>query len=209
MTIESRYNDLLNEIPTGPYYASASNVIPYSNKPTNIITATQFPNSIFLILVNGIQSGIVTTDVNGSANFYAQLPRGDVTIELQKEYSTEVIKTYVTTREYATWLMAVAEQFNTLDTATDAALNSFYLAKAGPTDIDLAHGVLLQYPNIKNAELEAYREILQLVRQSMRQFAGRLSGKYGVVSALTQVNPLILERYKDGPRWVLGYDILS
>jgi hypothetical protein len=208
MTTEARYLDLLAGIPTGSYYSSTGVVIPYNNRPTQLRLVTIYPNTKFLILVNDVNSGMVLTDVNGNAIINVQLPLGDITIELQREFSTEKIKAYVTTREYSNWLAAIAEQFESLDDSTTTALNTFYLDKAGSTDIDLAHGVLLQFPNESVAELDAYRETLQLVRQSMRYFAGRLSGKYGVVAALTQINPIVFERFKDGPRWILGYDLI-
>lgn len=206
MTTETRYLDLLNNIVGGPFYASEGNILPYRSGLTEFKIITNFVNEEFLILINNIQSGIVTTDINGVATFNLMLPLGETLLELDRKNSTNKIKAYITTREYAVWYAAIAEQLETIDDSIESTLKSFYLAEVGTVDIDLAHGVMLLYPNESVAELEAYREMLQLIRQSTRQFAGRLSGKYATIAAITQINPLIFDRYKSGPRWVLGYD---
>ena len=208
MTTETRYRDLLSIIPGGPFYASAGHVLPYRSGPTELRLITDTPNTNYLILINGVHSGIITTDSGGNSTFEIQLPLGDIELEFQREFSTDKLISYVTTRQYGVWYASIAESLEGIDDSIESTLNSFYLAEAGATDINLAHGVPLQYPNDFNAGLEAYRESLQLVRQSYRQFGGRLSGKYGIVAALTQVNPLILDRSNAGPRWILGYQLL-
>ena len=208
MTTETRYTNLLDAIVGGPYYDPQGIILPFRSGPTQLRILTPYLNTNFLILINNINSGIVTTDIDGTAVFSIVLPLGELVLELLREGTTTKLKTYLTVRETAVWHAALAEQFESIDDSIDSTLNSFYLAEAGPVDIDLAHGVVLRYPNDTPAELEAYREILQLVRQSTRQYTGRLSGKYGIVAALTQINPYIFERYKTGPKWVLGYDLL-
>jgi hypothetical protein len=208
MTTETRYLDILNAIVGGPYYDPQGNILPFRSGLTTLQLLTEFPNTQFLITINGVQSGIIITDANGNATFGIQLPLGELLLEFQRENSTDTIRSYFTVRETAVWHAALAEQFELIDDSIDSTLNSFYLAQAGSVDIELAHGVLLRYSNEAQAELEAYREILQLVRQSTRQFTGRLSGKFGIVSALTQINPIILNRTKSGPRWILDYDQL-
>jgi hypothetical protein len=213
MTDETRYLDSLGVIPKGPFYDSEGNIVPYrgpreygSLTPLRLIT--NFPNERFLILINDVQFGIVTTDSNGNAIFELPFPLGDIELILQREFSTDKIRVILTTREFAVWLASIATSIEDIDDFSDETLNSFYLAFAGAEDLELAHGVPLITPNEFSADADTYREILQLVRQSFRQFAGRTGGKFGVVGAVTQVNPLILKRYKQGPRWVLGYDQL-
>ena len=208
MTTETRYRDLLNAIVSGPYYDPQGNVLPFKDSPTQLRILTSFLNEQFLISINGVFNGFVTTSSNGNAIFDIQLPLGELVLILQKQNSISKIVSYLSVRETAVWHAALAEQYEVIDNSIDSTLNSFYLAEAGSTDIDLAHGVVLQYPNETVAELEAYREMLQLIRQSTRQFTGRMSGKFGVISALTQINPLIIDRTKTGPRWILGYDHL-
>jgi hypothetical protein len=208
MTTETRYADLLGNIPRGVFYDPNGFIIPHRSGPTQLRLITNSPNSVYKILINTVDGGQVTTDVNGNAIFSITLPKGEVVLELQRQNSTDKIISYLTVRDSATILAAIAEQIENIDDSIDSTLNSFYLERAESNDIDLAHGLVLQYPNEAAAELEAYREMLQIVRQGERQFGGRLSGKFAAVAALTQVNPLILNRAVDGPRWILGYDEL-
>lgn len=121
---------------------------------------------------------------------------------------TDKITSIVTTREYAIWLASISQELEGIDRSVENTLKSFYLEQVLSNDIDLAHGVPLITPNEFSADIDTYREILQLIRQSFRQFAGRTSGKYAVIAAITQVNPLFFSRYKSGPRWVLGYQLV-
>ncbi len=209
MTTETRFQDIINGIVTGPFYDPQGIIIPF-NAPavTTLRLETAILNTTFLILVNDVQRGFVVTDGNGAAVFDVLLPKGDIDIILQREFSTDFVRAIITTRDTAVWHAAVADQIENIDDSVEATLDSFYLAKAKATDINLVHGVLLNNPNESNASLEAYRETLQLVRQSFRQFGGRTAGKFGIVAAITQVNPLIFDRSKAGPRWVLGFDDL-
>ena len=208
MTTETRYKDLLGNIPKGDFYDANGFILPHRDGSTTFRLVTEFPNDTFRILINSVDNGIVTTDVNGNAIFDIILPKDEVVLELQRQNSIDKIISYFTVRDSATIIAAIAEQIEGIDDSIDNTLDSFYLARAGSGDIDLAHGLILQYPNAAIAELEAYREMLQIVRQAERQFGGRLSGKYAVIAALTQVNPFILDRYITGPRWILGYDKL-
>ena len=208
MTTETRFTELLSQIPRGSFYENIGNVIPFRSGTTTLRLQTNVPNTNFLILINDVQSGITTTDLNGEALFDIHLPLGDLVVELQQEFSINKIKAYITTREFGVWYGSYAEQLEKIDDHIDTTLNSYYLAKAGTTDIDLAHGVRLLTPNEFGADLDAYREILQFMRQAFRQFGGRLSGKRAVVAAITQVNPLIYFRNATAPRWILGFQEL-
>jgi len=204
MTTETRYTDLGSYVPAGQFYDAIGNVIPYRSGNTQLRLLTNNPNTTYQIFVNDIESGFVTTDVNGNAIFELHLPLGDVVVELHQEASENKVTAYVTTKDFSVWHAAIAEQAEVIDDYIESTLKAFRLAEAGSTDIDLAHGVRLLTPNEFGADLETYREILQFMRQAFRQFGGRLSGKRAVVAAITQVNPLIFSRSINAPRWILG-----
>lgn len=208
MTTETRFIDLLGEFPLGPQYDAQGDITPFRNSTTELSLVTSLSNTTFQIIVNDIFVGFVTTDVNGNALFDVILPLGDIELRLERENSTDKIIAYLTTRNTAVWLAAVAVELENIDDAIDLTLNSHRLEKALSGDIELAHGTRLLLPNDFNAGLEAYRESLQLMRQAFRQFSGRLSAKRAAAAAITQINPLIFDRTKTGPRWVLGFNLL-
>jgi len=203
-----RFNQLTSLIPGGTFYASSGLVIPFRSAPTPFTLETSFSNTRFLVLVNGAQTTFITTDGSGNASFGIQLPLGDCTIEIQREFSTDNVLAYCTTRIYGDWLAAIGDQLKVIDDYTEDTLDAFYLAKAKSTDIDLAHGVPLNTANESGAELEAYRNMLQMIHQALRQYVGMEAGKFEAIAAITGVDPLIFYRYKDGKRWILGYDYL-
>lgn len=209
MTTETRFIDLLGEIPRGNQYDAQGNIIPFNNITTSFSLVTNFPNDIFRILVNDVDKGLVETDANGNALFSVSLPRSDIELILERQNSTDRVIAYLTARDVAVWIAAIAKELEGIDDAIDLTLDSHRLADAASGDIEAAHGARLLTPNDFNADLEAYRESLQLMRQTFRQFAGRLSGKKAAVAAITQVNPLIFDRTKTGPRWVLGFDLTT
>jgi len=208
MTTEARYIETTELVPSGDFYDGIGYIIPYKSNPTSIRLTTNYQNSVFSVYVNEIYKFKVTTDVNGNAVFNVQLPLGDIILELKLDGANAKIVSYLTTRNYSVWHAAHAEAIETIDNYIDSTLKAFRLAEAESTDIDLAHGVRLLTPNEFGAGLEAYREILQNIHQAFRNYGGRLSGKRAIISAITQVNPLIYLRSVDGQRWILGYNKL-
>ena len=144
-----RFDQLTGLIPGGTFYSSNGSVIPYRSGPTPFTLETSFPNTRFLVLVNGAQTIFITTDGTGNAEVGIQLPLGDCTIEVQREFSTDSILAYYTTRAYADWLATIGDQLKLIDDYTADTLAAFYLAHAKSTDIDLAHGVPLTTPMIQ------------------------------------------------------------
>lgn len=208
MTTEARYQDLLNKIPGGEYYSALGIILPFRSSETSFRLITNFPDSRFIVLVNETLNQFITTDSNGNALVDILLPLGDIIIEFQKEGSLEKLIAYVTTKNFAVWYASIAEQLEGIDNSIADTLSAYRLAEAGPTDLNLAHGVRLLTPNEFGADNNTYRNMLDIVKQSFRQFGGRLSGKRGIVASITQVNPLIFDRTKNGPRWILGFDLL-
>lgn len=208
MTTETRYKEITELVPSGGFYDASGYILPYRSGKTSLRLITESPNSNFGIYINEMFVGLVTTDVNGNAIFDIQLPLGDLILELRQEGTSLKIIAYITTKEYSVWHAAHATVMEGVDDYIEATLKAFRLDEAGATDIDLAHGIRLITPNEFDADLETYREILQSMRQAFRCYGGRLAGKYAVISAITQVNPLIFLRSVNAPRWILGINDL-
>lgn len=203
-----RFQQLSSLIPDGSFYSYSGELMPYKSNNTRILIDTEVSLKTFRVLINEVAYGYVTSNFDGILLLNIKLPLGDIVLELQQESSTNKIIKYITTRNFSVWHCAYAEQFTLIDTYNETTLNSFKLEKAGPVDIDLAHGTRLITPNDFSADLESYRDILGFIRQAFRYYNGKLSGNMAAIAAITQVNPLTLYRNLNAPRWILGQNKL-
>jgi hypothetical protein len=206
----NRYRDLLVLVPGGEFYKRSGIVIPYSNKPTDLHIATSKANYSYLVYINGRHTGFVETNANSEAVFSRQLDYLENEINLVDPSTGERFKTYLTTADYATWLAAFANQFEKIDLNIEAVRIDRLLEQVDNiTDASAIFGSQLNQENTLGYTLEAYREVLQELRQSYRIFGGKLGGIEQVIGTFTQVPSLVYDRRWDGPDWILGSSFIS
>lgn len=216
----SRYQELLNELPGGSFYAATGHVLPRQDAPYQFLFSTGAPDTKFGLFVDDVFSGEVTTAATGDPNLdpgdvivSLRLDPGSHTIVIENDLTAQRFSAYVTIKNLATWLAAYAETlegtqdpsraFFGVDPAIDSVLAATRLEEADVIHIGDVHGRLLNQPNDVGSITDTYRYILRRLRQAYRIWAGKLAGLRQVISAFTGVLPLFIPRAWR-PRWVLG-----
>lgn len=199
----SAYQDLLSAIPLGPFYDPRGTVLPYSDAPYQFRLATPNPNTRYNITVNQHTAGAVTTDAFGIALVNASLDLGDNILSISNTSIGSILTSYITTRNWATWLAAIADVLGPLDDQATQMKLDRDLATVGFDRIDTVWGRRLHNNNSTGYQLDTYRELLQVLQRAYRRHSGRTAGLMEVIAAFTHVNPLIYRR-GFGPTWNLG-----
>jgi hypothetical protein len=114
---------------------------------------------------------------------------------------------YVTTRNYATQMAALAQVTESIDEGTEQVLLDARLATSSLGLIEAVFGKTVNTGNI-DYDLDVYRQILVELRSAYRYWGGTVDGMARAVRAFTQISPLILP-VAFGPVWILGKDILN
>jgi hypothetical protein len=203
----NRYKQLLATVPTGKFYESSGQVLPYRNRPYVLNYAVGAPHTRFGVFLNEVFYTEVITDANGVATVSVQFNKGFNELKLVNSQTQAVTVSYITTRDYATWLAAIAELIESIDESTEQVLDDSRLATASADAIDAVFGKLVDSGNAFNYSLETYRIILQELRQAYRRYGATRRGLEDVVRAFTGVSPLSYSM-QDGPHWVLGRDLI-
>jgi hypothetical protein len=136
----SRYDDLLEYIPTGTFYASDGDILPYSNKPYAIQLTADSPAVEYGIFLNDVLIGEATSDSDSLVQVNLILALGSNKILLFNRQTGVKLTTYITTRNWATWLAGVADIIELLDDAITAINLNKNLETVDFNDIDLIWG---------------------------------------------------------------------
>jgi hypothetical protein len=203
----NRYKQLVAMVPSGSFYASAGQVLPHKSTPY-ALNFTVDPSSTYSVYLNDVATGSTTSDVNGIATVNVLLDIGDNTIKLVNASDiTDISIAYVTTRAYATWMAASADEIESADIDIEGIYSDSHLATVSGGMIDTVFGQSVATPNLFGYDLDAYRNVLQELRQAYRFYGATRRGIESVVRAYFQVSPLVFD-HQDGPCWVLGDDFL-
>ena len=203
-----RYSDLIAQIPTGTFYSSQGSVVANLDHPYPMRLDSLVANDIYGVFVNNVYQFEITTDADGVAIFNLSLPKGENVVKLVNRYSQTPTTTYLTVRDWATWLTAYADQLDIFDTNIDTIKKNSRMAEVNYEMADPVWGSRLLTNNSPSYPIDTYREVLQQVQQGYRRFGGIIGGLDETVAAFTQVNPWMCTT-KFGPQWELGTDFIT
>src|SRR3990167_4515590 len=207
MLLINRYKQLLVSVPRGSFYVSDGQIIPHRDTPYELRVSTGVNNREYGIYINQNFRGITTTDVTGIALVTVLLDKGRNDIKLVDVITQEETLSYLTTRDYATWMAAQAEVIEGVDEGVEQVLLDARLETASVSLIEDVFGQTVQTGNSFGYDLDTYRQLLQELRIAYRYSGGTTDGVARVVRAFTQISPLIYPR-SFGPSWVLGSDFI-
>ena len=205
----NRYQDLLRFVPTGGFYAQDGIVLPHRNSQYPLRFVTSAPNTIWGVFLNSRYQGIVTTDASGVATVPLLLDNGTNDIVLQQEGTGVTVQSTVSATDFASWMAGEADQLQLIDAEQEEMLADSHLADCAPDMLGLVWGVTANIESVGNYSSDTYRDLIQELRQAYRPFGATRRGLDNVVSSITQVRPLLYQRAKFGPRWVLGTNFLE
>jgi len=207
-SLVNRYRDLVLQIPAGSFYSNDGNIVPMRDNPYTLLFTTDTVNQQYGIFVNDIFQGVVQSDTNGNVVVGVLLKLGENQLSLVNGSTQERVVSYITTRNYATWLAAVAENFEQIDDSIDQTQLDSVLATSSSSSLEEVWGVRANQANVGYSD-NAYRDLLQALLLGYRLFGAKLRGVELAVAAFTQVPPLDLFRRFDGKRWILGTDFIQ
>ena len=204
----NRYKQLLASIPKGSFYASDGQVVPLRSSPYDLRIATSFINRQLGLFINQQFMGVITTDASGMAIIVTPLQKGRNDIQLIDATTQQSMSTYITTRDYATWMASEAQAIESIDQGVEQVLLDARLATSSISLIETVFGQTVATGNSFGYDLDTYRGLLQELRTAYRYFGASDEGISRAVRAFTQISPLIYPR-AFGPRWILGKDLIS
>lgn len=204
----NRYQQLLREIPRGTFYHVTGEVLPTRSSPYELRFETAAPSTRFGIFVNGQYRGLTDTDAQGVALLSLTLERGRQDIELLNETTQQRFRAYLTIRNYATWMAAHADVFETIDDQITEMRDALSIESVTSLYAGDVYGRALRHPNASSYLIGAYRNVLQEVRQAYRLWGGRLAGLRQVVHAVTASLPFVVPKAWR-PRWTLDAQLGS
>lgn len=203
MTFTDRYRQLLDQIPGGTAYASEGYVLPFLDRAHQFLYETDAPNTTFGVFLDSEFRFTIQSDAQGVALVELPLPVGPHVIEIENDDTQARFRSYVTIRDYAVWYAAYAEQLAALDTSLDSEQVAQRLLTSDARFIEEVHGRLLDQPNSLSYVTDAYRTVLQGLRQAYRQFGAKTAGLNQVVESFTNVTPFLVP-LSFLPVWYLG-----
>lgn len=209
LTPVNRYNDLIDALPRGIFYALNGIRIPFQGtKPYDLVIQTSQPLRVFGVFANGIFKGEVTTDSNSVARFSTTLQLGRNVVELEDDVTGRRIQTVLDARYMHVAHAALAQVIEDIDENIQASFEDRRLELATSSSIGDVWGKKLLHPNTPAYQHEAYREQLQEIHQAYRMWGGRQQGLDNVVGAVTTVTPFQKPFRSFGPRFVIGNSFL-
>jgi len=205
----NRYADLIKSIISGPFYESRGTVIPYRQGNTDIRLKADYPDTVYSLKINEVYEGTVTSDSEGNVVFSRHLALGDNEIYLTNLTLGTSLSSWLTTREYAIWLISYAEAFESIDDDWQETQNDLAIERVGVNGIEDHFGQGLEIYNIYGQDLDSYRWMLHEMRNAFRDYGGKVRGVESAVAAITQVPPFGYARRFWGPNWVLDQSMLA
>jgi hypothetical protein len=209
LTGVNRYADMIKSIIDGPFYESRGTVVPYRHGNTDIRLKADFPNTVYALNLNEVYEGTVTSDSQGNVVFSRHLSLGDNEIVLTNLTTGYRISSWLTTREYAVWLISYAEAFESIDDDWQEAQHDLSIETVTPNGIEDRFGQDLGLYNIYGQDHDAYRWMLHEVRNAFRDYGGKVRGVESAVASLAQIGPFGYARRFWGPNWVLDQSMLA
>jgi len=205
----NRYADMIKSIISGPFYESRGTVVPYRHGNTDIRLMADYPNTVYSLSINEVYEGTVTSDSEGNVVFSRHLALGDNEITLTNLTLGTKLSSWLTTREYAIWLISYAEAFESIDDDWKESKDDLFIASATINGIEDHFGRDLGIYNLFGQDLDSYRWMLHEMRNAFRDHGGKFRGVESAVVALTQVPPFGYTRRFWGPNWVLDQSMLA
>lgn len=212
----ARYTELLDEIIGGSFYSSEGHILPRLDANHEFLFQTGSPDTEFGVFANDVFKGTVRSAAVGDPN----LDAGDVIISLdlepgrhdiviENDTTAERFSSYVTVRNYATWLASYAEalegtgSFRGIDPNIDSTLSAVSLENVDGIHIEDAHGRIVGQGNNLGAITDSYRQVIKRLRQAYRIYGARTQGLRQVVAAFLSIDPIRVPR-EWRPIWALG-----
>jgi hypothetical protein len=203
----NRFRQLLSLIPSGTFYASDGQILPNRSSPYQLRLVADEPSRLYYVYLNDILNTTVTSDLNSIAVLSIALVKGANVIKLVNSLSQATTSASITTRDYATWMAAIASVVEDIDINVEGILTDSRLATTSIGAIDEVFGKMVESKNAFAYDLDTYREILQELRTAFRHFGGTDGGIERVVQAFYHISPLMLDR-SFAQSWKLGVDLL-
>ena len=204
-----RYSDLISQIPKGSFYDGDGDTIPYYSKDRKFRLQVPVPNTPYALYINETYSGEVSADPNGNVEFSRKLPLGEVEIKIVNRNTGRPYSSYLTCRNYATWLASYAEALETIDDNIQRVYDSLKIEEVQSGEIEEVYGESLGvFRNFGGIDLDSYRWLVHELRLGYRNFGSRYKGLDNAISAFTQVPPFGFTRRKWGPNWRLNTSFL-
>jgi len=204
----NRYAELIKAIPPGPFYDSRGIVVPYRHGNHEVRLETDNPNTTYILYIAGVYSGSVVSDINGNVVFSRHLDRGENEIRLVNSETNNTLISYVTVREYALWLIAYAETFESIDDDWKEAYDDIFIETVTVNGIEGRFGRDIQTYNNIGQSLDDYRWLLHELRLAYRNYGGRFRGFETAVAEFTQIPQFGYSRRLWGPNWTLDQSML-
>lgn len=205
----NRYADMIKAIIPGPFYESRGTVVPYRHGNTDIRLKADYANTVYSLKINEVYEGTVTSDIQGNVVFSRHLSLGDNELLLTNLTTGHSLSSWLTTREYAVWLISYAEVLESIDDDWQETLNDLSIENVGANGIEDRFGRNLGIYNTYGQDLNSYRWMLHEMRNSFRDYGGKVRGVESAVASITQVPPFGYTRRFWGPNWVLDQSMLA
>lgn len=203
----NRYKQLLALVPSGSFYATSGQTLPHRDTPYQLKVKADEPNRNYYVYLNNNLCMTVSSDANSIATIAILLVRGDNEIRLINSVTQAATTAFITTRDYATWLAALASVVEDIDIDIEQILLDSRLATVSPSMIDEVFGKMVESKNDSSYNVDTYREILEELRTAFRHYGGTDGGIDRVINAFYHISPLILDRDM-AQSWRLGMDML-
>jgi hypothetical protein len=205
----NRYRDFMGLLPEGAFYDRDGIVVPYKDTPYEFRFTTDAPSTNFGVFLNGSFQGVVRSDVLGNVVVSAKLQLGENLLDVVQEGTQERTRSYLTARNYATWLAAYSDEFERVDDYIDETQLGLNLRTTFGSDLEAIWGARVGQSNNIAYDTETYREALQDLLLGYRLFGAKVKGHEIGVGAFCQVAPLDWYRKFTGKRWVLAFNFLD
>lgn len=205
----NRYRDFMGLVPEGPWYDRDGNIVPYKDTPYEFRFTTDAPSTNFGVFLNGIFQGVAQSDALGNLVVAVNLQLGENLLDVVQEGTQERTRSYLTTRNYATWMAAFSDEFERVDDYVDETQLALNLRTTFGSDLEGVWGARVGQSNDIAYDTETYRGVLQELLLGYRLFGAKVKGHEVGLGSLCQVAPIDWYRKFDGKRWVLAFNFLD
>lgn len=189
-----RYRQLLGAVPKGFVYQGKGETVPFKGGGAYDFRFVGTPSTSYRVSVGEVSFGEVLTDSAGVAVVSVVLPKGEAAVVLTEVASGRTLTSYFTSRDWATWYAAIADQVEAIDQQVTDVRDSLAIASAGAELAEQVQGNRVNAPNASNATIEGYRLAIAEARQAYRKWGGRPAGVRGAFQSVLSSTPLLVPR---------------